>query len=183
LQLKKVALLEQQCQDLQLQLMSSSQRAANAALEQYKKSDEMQALLENQFKKGEAQGAVNALREHRGSEEFASILSAEYAKGKIAGAAEELQRFHITYTPVIVDHETFFSHKIDGGFEMQLHYSGFPIGEPTRRITSHQEKSKDENINQLLEYVDKTLEIAAAAATKMRIPITIGKTTKRIGKK
>ena len=65
---------------------------------------------------------------------------------------------------------------------MQINYSGFPIGEPTRRITNRQQKSKDENVKLLLDTVNKTLELATEVASKSGIPITIGKSPKRIGK-
>jgi hypothetical protein len=168
---------------IQNELAAKIETMAAATLDNYKTSEEFQALLTLQYENGKNQGSARSLTDYKTSEEFAAVLGAEHAKGKLAGAADELNKFHITYTPVLVDHETFISHKVDAGYDMQLHYSGFPIGEPTRRITSHQEKSKDENINRMLDTVNKTLELAAAAATKQRIPVTVARTPKRVSKK
>lgn len=150
-----------------------------AVLDSYKSSREFRDMLELQFEKGKSEGASTAMQTYKSSDDFSIVLSSQHAKGKLDGAAEELQKFHITYTPVLIDHETFFSHKVDGGYDMQLHYAGFPIGEPTRRITSHEEKSKDENVNRLISLVEKTIETAASLASKQQIPVTITKSPKR----
>lgn len=146
---KRLLVLEATNSDLKNQLFSVREEVGKASLEEFKNSDE-----------------------------FCTRLSLEYSKGKEDGAAEELKKFQLTYTPVVIDHENFITHKVDIGYDMQLHYSGFPIGEPTRRITHHKEKSKDENIKMLLSAVDSLLNTIQVAANR-RIPITVNKTPKR----
>lgn len=145
------------------------------AVEQYKSSENYVNMLTLKFEQGKAEGAENALQQFKSSDEFQTKLSHEHAKGKIAGAEDELSKFLITYTPVVVDHETWISHQVDIGYDMQLHYSGFPIGEPTRRITHHQEKSKDENIDKLVGLATNSLELIATAASRQKIPVTVNK--------
>ncbi len=168
---------------LQHEQIEIKETSSKTTLGEYKKSEEFRAVLALQFESGKTQGSTKSLAEFKTSDEFNLLLNSEHAKGKLVGAAEELGKFQITYTPVLVDHETFFTHKVDAGYEMQIHYAGFPIGEPTRRITNHQEKSKDENITQVLKVIGTTLEIAAAAAAKQKIPVTVAKTPRRLPKK
>lgn len=180
---ESVVALQQEVTHLQREAVEARVASAKRSLEEYKNSEEFRAVLAMQFESGRAQGSTKSLNDFKTSDEFNLLLSAEHAKGKLSGAAEELEKFHITYTPVLVDHETFFIHKIDAGYDMQIHYAGFPIGVPTRHITSHQEKSKDENITQALKIVGSALEIAATAATKQKIPVTVAKTPIRVSKK
>ncbi len=156
---------------------------AKAELNGFKESDDFSRLLSTEFARGKLEGQSTAVVEFKSSDDLANLLSIEHDKGKRAGAAEELEKFQITYTPIIVDIETFLSRKIDIGYDMQIHYAGFPIGEATRRITNRQEKSKDENIKMLLDTVNKTLELVGEVAAKSGIPITIGKTPKRVARK
>ena len=168
--------------NLQEDLKSAQEMLATAKsqLRDYKRSEEFLALLETERERGRNEGQKSALGEFKTSDDFANLLAIEHEKGKRSGAAEELEKFHITYTPILVDVETFISRKVDVGYDMQIHYSGFPIGEPTRRITNRQEKSKDENIKLLLDTVNKSLELAVEVASKSGIPITIGKSAKRV---
>ena len=180
---KSVFDLQAEVVRLQRETIDIKETSSKSALEEYKNSEEFRAVLELQFESGKAQGSTKSLADFKASHEFNLHLNSEHAKGKLAGAAEELEKFHIIYTPVLVDHETFFTHKVDAGYDMQIHYAGFPICEPTRRITNHKEKSKDENIIQVLKVVGTALEIAAAAAAKQRIPVTVAKTPIRVSKK
>lgn len=155
---------------------------AKLRLRNFKSENDFVELLTAERERGHREGERAALSQFRGSEEFSNLLALEHQKGKLLGATEELEKFHITYTPVLVDVESFISRKVDVGYDMQINYSGFPIGEPTRRITNRQQKSKDENVKLLLDTVNKTLELATEVASKSGIPITIGKSPKRIGK-
>ena len=148
----------------------------------FKTTEEFVELLQAERERGRRDGERMALSDFKTSDEFKNLLAIEHEKGRRKGATEELEKFHITYTPVLVDVETFISRKVDVGYDMQINYSGFPIGEPTRRITNQHQKSKDENIKILLDTVNKTLELATEVASKSGIPITIGKSPKRIGK-
>ncbi len=159
-----------------------SLEAAKSELRNFKTTEEFIELLQAERERGRRDGERTALSQFKTSDEFANLLAIEHEKGRRNGAMEELEKFHITYTPVLVDVETFISRKVDVGYDMQINYSGFPIGEPTRRITNQQQKSKDDNIKMLLDAVNKTLELATEVASKSGIPITIGKSPKRIGK-
>ena len=166
-----------------VEAVKAKEMSVKSAIEEYKISEELRAMLTLQFESGKVQGSIKSLAEYKSSDEFNLRLNFEHAKGKLAGASEELEKFHITYTPVLVDHEKLWSHRVDVGYDMQIHYGGFPIGEPTRRITNHKEKSKEENILQILKAVGSALGIAAAAAAKQKIPVTVVKDYKRVPKK
>lgn len=142
-------------------------------------TQEYAATLQLQIEHAQLEATKAAIQNFKSSDEFNALLSIEHAKGVKAGEEEERARFNITYTPIVIDHENFWSHKVDVGYDMQIYYAGFPIGEPTRRITHHQEKSKDENINKLLNAATNTLDLIAATATKARIPVTINKKPNR----
>ena len=159
-----------------------SMENAKFELRNFKTTDEFLEMMQSERERGKREGERTALSQFKDSDEFANLLALEHERGKRSGASEELKKFHITYTPVLVDVESFISRKVDVGYDMQINYSGFPIGEPTRRITNHQQKSKDENVRLLLDTVNKTLELATEVASKSGIPITIGKSPKRIGK-
>lgn len=150
------------------------------AVEKYKTSDEYNAIITLNFEQGKTEGAEIALRHFKASDEFETRLNLEHTKGKTAGEESERNKFEITYTTVIIDHESWISHKVDVGYDMQIRYAGFPIGEPTRRITNHQEKSKDENINKLVEMVTNSLELIAVAASKQKIPVVVSKKPSRL---
>jgi hypothetical protein len=143
---------------------------AKEELENFRTSDEYQSILTMEYSKGKTDGAKEGLENFRTSEDYQAILEGKYLKGKIDGTKEELERFQISYCPIVIDNDKFFSHTFEGGYEMQLFYSGLPIGEPTRRITKHQEKSNDENINKFIEFMLTTLNAISSANSKYRIP-------------
>lgn len=155
------------------------EQSAAEALDQNRYPPEYTANLQLRIDYARSEAAELAIQNFKLSDEFNALLSIEHAKGKTAGAEEERARFNITYTPVVIDHENFLSHKVDVGYDMQIYYAGFPIGEPTRRITHHQEKSKDENINKLLNAATDMLDLIADKATKSRIPVTVNKRPNR----
>ena len=72
-------------------------------------------------------------------------LNQEFKKGQEAGRSEELEKFTLTYEPFAEIVEEYFGLKKSStlGYEMQIHYSGFPIGQKTRYIT-HQNIEYDE---------------------------------------
>jgi hypothetical protein len=123
-----------------------------------------------------------AEKEIRQGEGYQAILEREYARGKGQGAKEELEKFQITYTPVLVERDSFLKNSVDAGYEMQIYYSGFPVGEPTRRITHHEEKSKDENINKVVDLIKDNLELLAMTAGKHKIPVAVNKKPSRVTK-
>jgi len=175
----RIATLTSERENLQARLSEAVESTRETTLDRYQNSDEFKALLALEFEKGKNEGALNALVDYKASDDFSALVDFHHQQGKMAGAAEELDKFHITYTPIIDDHETWYSHRVDVGYDMQIHYAGFPIGSPARHITHHQQKSKDENINRLVGVVAQTLEIAAGAASKHKIPVTVAKAPKR----
>lgn len=163
---------------LQSKTIGNSNNNETAIIERHP-TQEQTATIQLKIEHAALEAAEAAIQKFKSSDEFNALLSAEHAKGVQAGAEEERARFNITYTPIVIDHENFWSHKVDVGYDMQIFYAGFPIGEPTRRITHHQEKSKDENINKLLSTATNTLDLIAATATKSRIPVTVNRKPNR----
>ena len=140
----------------------------------FNKSPELQLLRDQAFESGRQEGLKHARTEFKLSDENALALQLRYEEGVRDGAEQELQKFHITYTRVQIENDNFFQNTVDIGYDMQIHYSGLPIGEPTRRITHRDQKAKDENILKLLETVDKTLETIIAVNAKLKVPISVG---------
>lgn len=126
---------------------------------------------------------ASSTTEHKkNSEGFNALLENQYLRGKIAGACEELGKFDVRYSVVTVEHDNFLKSTFDAGYEMQLFYSGLPVGEATRRITHHGEKSKDENVMKIVGVVEKILETLANNAGKYNIPVTVTKSVQRAKK-
>jgi hypothetical protein len=137
-------------------------------------SPEFQFQQDRAFESGRQEGLKHARTEFKSSDENALALQLRYEEGLRDGAEQELQKFHITYTRVQIENDNFFQNTVDIGYDMQIYYSGLPIGEPTRRITHRDQKAKDENIIKLLETVDKALETIIAVNAKLRVPISVG---------
>lgn len=76
-----------------------------------------------------------------------ALLKNEYLKGKIDGSVEELDKFNITYQPYTRAKEEYLGIKktAEVGYEMQIFYSGFPIGDPTKR-TTHEDVKFDQAV-------------------------------------
>lgn len=145
------------------------------ALLEYKSSPELMALLDLRFKDGHQAGSAEAINHYKKSEGYEALFSVEHAKGKNAGIEEERNRWQLTYTPIVISDDGFFSHTVETGYEMQIFYAGFPINDPLRRITDYHKKSKDENIKKFLDIAEKAVNIAATIASKNKIPVVIGR--------
>jgi len=104
-----------------------------------------------------------------------AALEREFLRGKAAGAEEELARFEIRYQPILIDDDGFWNHSFEAGYEMQLHYAGLPVGDPTRRITHEQQKSNDENILKTMEVVTTVLLSLAKANSQRKISTAVSK--------
>lgn len=144
----------------------------NALLE-YKSSTELTDFLELRFKEGYQAGAADAISEYKRSEGYEALLSVEHFKGKQLGIDEERNRWQLSYTPIIISDNGFFSHIIETGFEMQIFYAGFPINDPIKRITGSHKKSKDENIHKFFDLAEKAVGVAASHGLQNKIPVTI----------
>ena len=145
------------------------------ALLEYKSSPEMTALLDLRFRDGHQAGSSEAINQYKKSEGYEALFSLEHAKGKEVGIEDERNRWQLTYTPIVINDEGFFSHTIETGFEMQIFYAGLPINAPLRHITGHHKKSKDDNINKFLDIADKAVDIAVTIASKNKIPVSVRK--------
>lgn len=90
--------------------------------------------------------------ELKGDEGQIAILEKEYLRGKVDGAKEELAKFNVTLQPYTMTKEEYFGLKkrVEIGYEMQISYAQFPIGKPSRNITSSDEKYDQEKIDRLL---------------------------------
>ena len=146
------------------------------ALLEYKSSQELIALFDLRFRDGHQAGSAEAISNYKNSEGYDALFSLEHTKGKNAGMNEERTKWQLTYTPIVINNESFFSHTIETGYEMQIFYAGFPINDPLRRITDFHKKSKDHNINKFIEIAEKAVEVAVAIASKNKIPVSIKKT-------
>lgn len=139
------------------------------------RSNSDRAILEAEYSRGKVDGVremqeKNQLLDSAKSDGLKATIELEYLRGKVDGAREELEKFQITYIPVVEEEDSLFSHKFDAGYEMQLSYAGLPVGDPTRRITSHKEKFKDENVNKAIDLVTKLLE---SRTGQFKIPATV----------
>jgi len=140
---------------------------------EYKTSPELTALLDLRFRDGHQAGSAEAINQYKKSEGYAALFAVEHSKGKEAGIEEERKKWELNYTPIVINDEGFFSHTVETGYEMQIFYAGFPINDPLRRIVNFHKKSKDENIQKFLDIAKKTVDVAAAIASKNKIPITV----------
>ncbi|MES2361346.1 MAG: hypothetical protein V4646_06050 [Pseudomonadota bacterium] len=86
-------------------------------------------------------------------------LDREFQKGKEAGRLEELGNFTLTYEPFVETIEEYLGLKKRStlGYDMQIHYSGFPIGHRTRHVTHNSIEYDEKRVDALLNN-----EVAAA---------------------
>lgn len=133
----------------------------------------MTALLDLRFRDGHQAGSTEAIKIYKDSEGYEAMFAVEHSKGKDVGIIEEREKWQLTYTPIAINDEGYFSHTVETGFEMQIFYNGFPINDPLRRITQSHKKSKDENIQQFLDIAEKAVDVAVSIASKNKIPISI----------
>jgi hypothetical protein len=125
---------------------------------------QIQALLALEYQRGQEAGKNAALAQFKSSDELAMMLTIEYAKGKEAGAKSELEKFEISYQTVEIEHDNLWRNTKVVGYDMQLHYAGLPIGEPARRITQRAQKSKDDQVYEALHRTLGVIEAAATKA-------------------
>lgn len=149
---------------------------AKLALLEYKSSPELTALLDLRFRDGHQAGSAEAIKNYKNSEGYEALFSVEHSRGKHAGIEEERNRWQLTYTPIVIDDEGFFSHTLEIGYEMQIFYAGFPINDPLRRITDFHKKSKDDNIHKFLDIAEKAVDMAVMIASKNKIPVSVRQT-------
>lgn len=97
-------------------------------------------------------------------------IEREFQKGKEAGRTEELANFTLTYEPFEERIEEYMGLKKRStlGYNMQIHYAGFPIGHKTRYVTHNSIEYDEKRIDSLFnsELVSAINEIVQLAATK-----------------
>ncbi len=102
-------------------------------------------------------------------------LDQEFHRGKEVGHSEELKKFTLTYEPFEERIEEYLGMKKRStlGYNMQIHYAGFPIGEPTRRITHNNIAYDEKRIEALL-----NSEVISAINGLVQLVSTKGMNTK-----
>jgi len=158
--------------------VAKTTEAARLALLEYKSSPEVVALMDLRYKDGHQAGSAEAIRVYKSSEGYEALMSVEHGKGKIAGMAEEKEKWVLSYTPVLISDEGFWSHTVEMGYDLQLFYSGMPVNQPIRHISHSEKKSKDENIQKFVSMAEGLVEVAASIAAKQKISVAKNALTK-----
>lgn len=102
-------------------------------------------------------------------------LDQEFQKGKEAGRSEELHNFQLTYEPFVDTVEEYLGLKKRStlGYNMQIHYAGFPIGHRMRYVThssiEYDEKRIDALLNsEVLASINSVVQLAASKGMSAR---------------
>jgi len=111
------------------------------------------------------------ISKHRESEDYKNVVENSYLKGRLDGAREELERFTINYEPFIDIYDSYFRKTVEAGYQVQIFYSGIPVGDPTRRVMRHREKFKEENVKFLTEQINSAISTIAQSAASKGIPV------------
>jgi hypothetical protein len=97
-------------------------------------------------------------------------LDQEFHRGKEVGKSEELGKFTLSYEPFAETIEEYLGMRKRStlGYDMQISYSGFPIGHKTRYITHQNIEYDEKRIDALLnnEVASTINNIIQLAATK-----------------
>ncbi len=99
-----------------------------------------------------------------------------YQEGKRDGAEEELKKFIVRYTAFTDETGNVVNKKIRIGYDMQLYYQNFPVGDPTRRIIREEKRLNEDVVNAVIETLKAlpqnnitknfTVDIVTAALSK-----------------
>lgn len=109
--------------------------------------------VELDFEKQKRQLVEEAKKSVASGEEFANRLLNEYLRGKEDGQKLELQNLTIVYEPYqdLIEEYGGLKKRVEIGYDMQLYYSGLPIGQPTRRPTHKNIEFDKERIDRILD--------------------------------
>jgi hypothetical protein len=91
------------------------------------------------------------------SELLNNKLEINFIKGKEFGILEERKKINIRLTPKMEIKDNFFKKKATTGYELQVTYNGFPIGNPQYNNLEKIEKFKDENLKYTIDKVNQTI--------------------------
>jgi hypothetical protein len=112
----------------------------------------LRAQLERDFELGRTRLQENVRNQMLEDEGFKARLQNEYLRGREDGAKEEVAKFRVEYRPYSIVREEYLGMKqrAELGYEMQLYYESFPIGDPTKRVTNEDVKFDQEVIDKIL---------------------------------
>ena len=122
-------------------------------------------------------------KETLNSELFNNKLEINYLKGFDAGKLEERKKLSVSITPKMEIRDNFFKKTAYTGYELQVIYDGFPIGNPQYKNTETYEKFKDDNLKYAIDkanetviivakhFIDKNVEVVQGLLTKDKIKI------------
>lgn len=98
-------------------------------------------------------------------------ISHEFERGKAAGRSEELAKFELTYEPFVETTEEYMGLRKRSllGYDMQISYAGFPIGQRTRYVTHKNVEFDEKRIEMLL-----NSEVAGAVNGVIQLAATKG---------
>ena len=116
----------------------------------------------------------------RNDEGHIALLHNEYLRGKTDGANEEIAKFSVTFQPYSIVKEEYMGIKkrAELGYEMQIFYGQFPIGDPTKRITNEDVKFDQGVIDKLM-----NSEVMGFLNSVSQLMLTKGMNTKVLPKK
>ena len=104
-------------------------------------------------------------------------LDQAFQNGKAEGRSEELAKFTLTYEPFAETVEEYLGLKKRStlGYNMRIHYAGFPIGDETRCVTHQNIEFDEKRIDAMLNN-----EVASAIAGVVQMVATKGLGTKTL---
>ena len=120
-------------------------------------------------------------KENLNSEIMNNKLEINYIKGFDAGKLEERKKLSISLTPKMEIRDNFWKRTAKSGYELQVIYDGFPIGNPQYKDTEIYEKFKDENLKYAIDkanetvttiakhFIDKNVEVAKLVLTQDKV--------------
>lgn len=100
------------------------------------------------------------LEAFREGPESKALLELEYRKGLADGRSATLKDFSVTIEPYKEVKDYFVVKICDYGYQTQLSYGGFPIGEPMRRSVEKGKYVVKENVEYIVEKVEKAARLA-----------------------
>ena len=98
-----------------------------------------------------------------------AILEVQFRRGIEEGEKKSKEKFTLAYEPFVDITDTFLKRTAEAGYTMQIIYEGIPLGDPMKKITTREEKFKEENLNHLVE--NTTLLLNNVLSTMKGLPV------------
>jgi hypothetical protein len=111
------------------------------------------------------------LKKQKESQHFKTEMEKNYLEGKKDGERDALEKISIQYEPVIKIKDGFFRKKVTSGYQLQIFYNGFPVGDPTVRILQNEEKVKEEHIKLIMDKIDKRIDDIVNLSARFNIQV------------